>query len=92
MMTRCKSNPPVPGAGTRSTSAHVTHRARITGPVPYYKSGGKASRIPLGPCIVEQADRDLVDIVWGATGQNCAALPIQSVKNAASLGHLVLLD
>ena len=77
---------------TTHTPTHATHSARITGPVPYITSDGKASHIPMGPCLLEQAGRDRVDIVWGATGQNSACLPVERVKNAARLGHLVLLD
>jgi hypothetical protein len=70
----------------------TTHMARITGPVAYLASGGKQLNIPLGPCLVEQGDGEQVDIIWGARGQNSAALPLQELESAESSGHLVLLD
>jgi hypothetical protein len=69
-----------------------THNARITGPVSYTAAGGTARTIPLGPCLVEQVDPQLVDIVWGARGQRSAALPLREVVAARDLGNLVLLD
>ena len=68
------------------------HNARITGPVTYARPDGKQSRIPLGPCLVEQMSVDTVDIIWGARGQSSAALPVQEVEAATQQGHLVLLD
>jgi hypothetical protein len=70
----------------------TTHSARITGPVPYMVSEGRHRNIPLGPCLVEQGDGPLVDIIWGASGQNCAALPVEDMESAEGSGHLVLLD
>jgi hypothetical protein len=72
--------------------AHTTHMARITGPVAYRGISGRQLNIPLGPCMVEQGDGELVDIIWGATGQNCTALPLQELTSAEESGHLVLLD
>ncbi len=70
----------------------TTHRARIMGPVPYVSTGGKVSNIPIGPCLVEQADGQSVDIIWGTRGQICAVLPLGEVVAAEDHGHLVLLD
>lgn len=72
--------------------ARITHSARITGPVAYVASSGKELTIPLGPCLVEQGGGALVDIIWGTSGQNSAALPVEAVTSAADSGHLVLLD
>jgi len=72
--------------------ARTTHTARITGPVSYLVSEGRHRNIPLGPCLVEQGDGPLVDIIWGASGQNCAALPVEDMESAEGNGHLVLLD
>jgi len=72
--------------------ARSTHSARITGPVAYLANDGKPLKIPLGPCLVEHGDGDLVDIIWGAKGQNCAALPVAELESAAERGHLLLLD
>ncbi len=70
----------------------ITHSARITGPVPYARDDGKTGNIPMGPCLIEQIDDRLVDIIWGARGQSSAALPVEDVKAAADVGNLVMLD
>ena len=70
----------------------TTHSARVTGPFPYARSDGKTGNIPMGPCLIEQIDDRLVDIIWGANGQSSAALPVEDVKAAADEGNLVLLD
>lgn len=70
----------------------TSHSARITGPVFYATPSGEKSNIPLGPCLVEQIDAHLVDIIWGRSGQSCAALSVEDVAAAADKGHLVLLD
>lgn len=70
----------------------TTHMARITGPVAYLDTSGKQLTIPLGPCLVEQGEGERVDIIWGAKGQNSAALPSQELESAEHSGHLVLLD
>jgi hypothetical protein len=70
----------------------TTHRARITGPVSYRADGGSTHRIPLGPCLVEMLDDRLIDIIWGAKGQRCAALAREEVEAAQDCGYLVLLD
>ena len=70
----------------------TTHSARVTGPLPYAKSDGKTGNVPIGPCLIEQIDDRLVDIIWGAHGQSSAALPVEDVKAAAHVGNLVVLD
>lgn len=70
----------------------ITHSARITRPVSYATSEGRKSSIPVGPCLIEQIDDRLVNIIWGARGQSSAALPVEDVKAAASVGNLVVLD
>ncbi len=72
--------------------AHTTHSARITGPVAYLAHDGRQLTIPLGPCLVEQGDGSLFDIIWGATGENCAALQAEALASARDGGQLVLLD
>ena len=37
-------------------------------------------------------DRRSIDIVWGARGQSCVALPVEEIQAAQDKGHLVLLD
>lgn len=66
--------------------------ARITGPIRYKAEDGDSHDIPLGPCLVEQLDDRLIDIIWGANGQRSAALPVEEVKSAAEQGNLLLLD
>ena len=70
----------------------TTHSARITGPVAYTKDDGKTANIPIGPCLIEQIDDRLVDIIWGANGQRSAALPLEDIEAATGHGNLVLLD
>ena len=60
--------------------------------MPYLVSDGSRRNIPLGPCLVEQGDGLLVDIVWGASGQKSAALPVEAMASAKNSGNLVLLD
>jgi hypothetical protein len=70
----------------------TTHQARITGPVPYRAGTGRMQNIPIGPCLVESLGGRSIDIVWGARGQSSVALPVEEIKAAQDLGHLVLLD
>ena len=58
----------------------------------YLGDDGRHCHIPPGPCLVERDAGPLVDIVWGAKGQNSAVLPIDVMVRAADSGHLVLLD
>jgi hypothetical protein len=71
---------------------HITRSARITGPVPYRGANGVRHHVPLGPCLVERMDKHLIDIIWGASGQLSAALPVEAVAAAQETGTLVLLD
>lgn len=72
---------------------HTTsQRARITAPVAYRAATGRQQHIPVGPCLLERNGDEAVDIIWGATGQRCAALPVAAVEQAQEHGHLVLLD
>lgn len=70
----------------------MTRSARITGTVSYSVAGGAKCVIPLGPCLLEEVDAHLIDIVWGPDGQNSAALPVEDVKVAKETGNLMLLD
>lgn len=72
--------------------ARQLHNARVTGPVTYVAASGRHLKIPLGPCLVEQVDENLVDIIWGARGQRSTSLPVSEVATAAESGRLVLLD
>ena len=69
-----------------------TKSARITGPIPYRSANGHAHNIPLGPCLIEQLDDRLIDIIWGADGQRSTALPLEDIESAEQRGNLVLLD
>jgi hypothetical protein len=73
-------------------AAHGTHSARITGPVVYTSTGGKRATIPLGPCLVEEIDGEVVDIVWGPQGERSTVIPFHEFEAAEESGHLVLLD
>ena len=66
--------------------------ARITGPIRYKAEDGESHDIPLGPCLVEQLDARLIDIIWGTNGQRSAVLPVEDVMSAAERGNLLLLD
>ena len=70
----------------------TTKSARITGPVSYTTANGNAHKNPLGPCLVERLDEQLIDIIWGPDGQRSAALPLEEVETARQQGNLVLLD
>lgn len=72
--------------------AYTTHSARITGPVSYVARSGEQARIPLGPCLVEQVDGHLVDIIWGKQGEQSVALPVKDLEAAEDCGNLVVLD
>ena len=73
-------------------STMSTQSARITGPITYKSVGGRAQKIPLGPCLIERLDDRLIDIIWGADGQRSTALPLEEVESAEQHGNLVLLD
>lgn len=70
----------------------TTRRARIVGPVSYRAGSGRKQNIPIGPCLVEGIGGRSIDIVWGARGQSCVALPVEEIQAAQDKGHLVLLD
>ena len=71
----------------------TTHSARITGPIHFRAGSGQEQKIPLGPCLIEGVGgQSLIDVIWGARGQNCVALPVEEIEAAKSQGHLVLLD
>ncbi|MEO7055253.1 MAG: hypothetical protein ABI281_03590 [Caldimonas sp.] len=72
--------------------AHTTHSGRITRPVHYFGAGGDDAVIPLGPCLVEQLDGRSVDIFWGESGGETAALSFEALEAAESDGSLVVLD
>ena len=72
--------------------AVVSHNARVTGPVSYLSANGEAVRIPTGPCVIEQLEGQLVDIVWGAEGTESARLTHQEMEAAVLRGDLVWLD
>ena len=72
--------------------AHPTHSARITGTITFKTADGLTRRIPVGPCLIEELDGDLVDIVWGRTGERSAVLPTAAAIEAERDGKLVMLD
>lgn len=70
----------------------ITHSARVTGPIQFVGPDGLCDTIPLGPCLVEQLEGQLVDIVWGQSGEESTVLPMKDVETAELAGKLVLLD
>lgn len=68
------------------------HSARITAPVRYLAGDGRRYTIPKGPCLVEKMEGPMVEVIWGAKGQNCTMLPRDDVNSAEARGDLVLLD
>jgi hypothetical protein len=70
----------------------TTHRARITGPIPYDTDVGDCGHIPLGPCLIEGQTDQSVDVIWGQYGQKSASLPVEALRSAKDQGNLVLLD
>ena len=70
----------------------TTHRARIVGPVSYRAGSGRKQNIPIGPCLIESIGGHSSDIIGGARGQSCVALPAEEIRAAQDKGHLVLLD
>lgn len=70
----------------------TTHHARIVGPITYRAGTGRRQHIPIGPCLVEILGGRSIDIIWGARGQSCVALPVEEIEAARHQGHLVLLD
>ncbi len=70
----------------------TTHCARIIAPIFYRAGSGREKNIPIGPCLVEGIGRRSIDIIWGASEQRSAALPVEEFEAAQDHGHLVLLD
>lgn len=72
--------------------AVITHNARITGPVDYTAGSGETVTIPPGPCVIEQLEGQLVDIIWGPEGTESARLSTKDMEAAQLRGDLVRLD
>jgi hypothetical protein len=72
----------------------TTHRARVTGPLPYQAGTGRERHVPVGPCLVmiERAERPSIDIIWGERGQSSVALTVEEMVFAQDRGQLVMLD
>lgn len=70
----------------------ITHSARVTGPIPYVSGSGAAVSIPPGPCVIEQLEGQLVDVIWGEEGTESAVLPSKDMEAAVLRGDLVWLD
>ena len=70
----------------------VTHTARVTGPIEFTATDGHAETIPVGPVLIEQLDGQLVDIIWGPSGEESAVLPAKTVEAAELAGQLELID
>jgi hypothetical protein len=72
--------------------SHHTHTARVTNPIRVVAHDGRARTIPVGPCLIEELEGDLVDVVWGRTGEKSLVMPTTQVQSAEREGKLVLLD
>ncbi len=70
----------------------ITHNARVTGPIPYEAGDGRTISIPPGPCVVEQLEGQLVELIWGADGTESAVLTSQAMEAAMMRGNLLWLD
>ena len=70
----------------------TVHSARITSPVSYLAEDGQHHAIPKGPCLIEKMEGPVVEVIWGAKGQNCTMLALHDVERAEARGDLVLLD
>jgi hypothetical protein len=73
-------------------STHLTHSARVTDPITFVAPNGRTRTIPVGPCLVEELEGDLIDLVWGVAGEKSAVLPTTEAERAEREGRLVLLD
>ncbi|CAM5798119.1 hypothetical protein [Rhizobacter fulvus] len=71
---------------------HETHSARVTGPLRVVAHDGQALTIPVGPCLIEELDGDMVDLVWGRAGEKSVVVPTVEVESAERDGTLVRLD
>lgn len=72
--------------------AHLTHSARVIDPIEFVAPNGRKRKIPVGPCLVEELEGDLVDLIWGPTGERSAVLPSTEAERAERDGKLVMLD
>ncbi|MES2992498.1 MAG: hypothetical protein V4844_13845 [Pseudomonadota bacterium] len=71
---------------------HHTHSARVTGSLTLLAQDGQRQTIPAGPCLIEELEDDLVDLVWGRAGEKSLVVPTTEVESAERDGKLVLLD
>ena len=71
---------------------HSTHVARIIGPITFLAANGRERTIPIGPCLVEELEGDMDDIVWGPAGEKSAVLPSTEAEAAERAGNLMLPD
>lgn len=74
------------------STAFSTRTARVTDPITFVAANGRKRTIPVGPCLIEELDGDLVDLVWGPAGEKSAVLPATEAERAERDGKLVLLD
>ena len=71
---------------------HSTHSARVIDPITFVAPNGRTRTIPVGPCLIEELEGDLIDLVWGPAGEKSAVLPTTEAERAEREGRLVLLD
>lgn len=75
-----------------SLSARTPHPARVTDPFAITGTDGRTHKIPVGPCLIDELEGDLVDLVWGKAGEKSAVVPTIEAERAERAGKLVLLD
>jgi hypothetical protein len=71
---------------------HETHSARVIGPLRVVAHDCQALTIPVCPCLIEELDGDMVDLVWGRAGEKSVVVPTVEVERAERDGKLVRLD
>ncbi|MEO8526675.1 MAG: hypothetical protein ABI460_18250 [Caldimonas sp.] len=72
-----------------SYGVHDTHRTHHGASA---LPGEGSRRRQLGPCLIEQLDGRSVDIWWGESGDETAALSFEALEAAEEQGHLVVHD
>mgnify|MGYP006190331553 FL=1 len=68
------------------------HMARVIGPVAYRSITGHTQTVPISPCLIERLAGSSVDVIWGASAQSSAVIPMEDIDEARAFGFLVLLD
>ena len=65
--------------------------ARVTGPVTYMAQDGSLHAVPVGPCLVDLQEETPAEIIWGDSGEHCALLAPEALRQAQESGYLTVL-